>query len=119
MPKEALNNIFKTICGMQHPKDKDIANSVWKKAGEDGESIGPEAAGGNGDTRAFLYYLSRGNCPPDKWKDLDVVKLIGEFEHIPRIHKAPEDANAKEKDECRRLAFGDKLHEQLNAIWAR
>ena len=116
MPKKDVNNILKTISGMQHPIDEDLAKSVWKKAADDGESIGPHGSGMNADFRAFFYYLLRGNFPSNEWEDLDLVKLVEEFGNIPRIYRAPDNAAAREKDECLRLAYGDKRHEELNAM---
>lgn len=119
MPSDEVNNIFKTISGMQNPMDKDLATSVWQKAAENGEDIGPEAADQNVEARAFIFYLLRGNCPSEVWEGLDLVTLAKDFSELPRIHQSPNDAKAKEKDECMRLAYGDKLHEELNAIWKR
>jgi len=117
-PYEALNNILKTLCGMQNPRDEGIYLSVWQKAAEE-ERLGNEGAGHNATSRAFAYYFMRGasfSCK-SMWGVLDMVTLFKEFDKIPRIGKAPEDAKAKEMDECLRLARGDKQHEEMNAIW--
>ena len=119
MQSEQVNDLFKTICGMQNPKDEDLAKSVWKKAADDGECIGPEAAGQNCESRSFMYYLGRKASGGDNWDSMDIVELIKTFDGIPRVHRAPDDAEAKEKDECMRLAYGDKLHEEINAILRR
>ena len=119
MPSDEVNNIFKTICGMQNPMDEDLANSVWQKAAEDGESIGPEASGQNFEGRSFIYYLLRGNFPAEEWESLDLVELVNQFSKLPRIHRAPDDEKVKEKDECLRLVYGDKLHDELNAIFSK
>ena len=99
--------------------DEDLANSVWKKAADDGESIGPEASGQNFEGRSFIYYLLRGNFPAEEWESLDLVELVNQFSKLPRIHRAPDDEKVKEKDECLRLVYGDKLHDELNAIFSK
>lgn len=93
------------------------SKSVLQKAADEGEKLGPLASGQNVDTRSFFYYLLRGNSPSEGWEHLDVVKLVKDFDKIPRIHRAPDDAKAKEKDEYLRLAYGNKRHEELNTTF--
>lgn len=119
MPTEAVNAIFNAMSS--YPESQvgpGSVNSVWHKAATEGENIGPEACGMNWESRAFIYYLLRKNITAEEWKCLQVVDFVKEFSDIPRIHKAPNDEKAKEKDECLRLAQGDKLHAELNAIWS-
>jgi hypothetical protein len=114
---DVMNDIFRTIVGLQNPIDTDIAKSVWKKAADDGEFLGPHGSGFNYRSRAFFYYLFRAESAG--WEGMDVKKLIKEFEGIPRIHTAPDDPKVKEKDECFRLAEGDKRHEETIRIFNR
>mmetsp|Transcript_14057 Transcript_14057/g.21089 ORF Transcript_14057/g.21089 Transcript_14057/m.21089 type:complete len:513 (+) Transcript_14057:192-1730(+) len=111
-----MNQIFRIIVGLHNPIDTTIAGSVWKTAAEDGEFIGVHGSGCNYRSRAFFYYLLRSES--DGWEGMDVTKLIKEFEDIPRIHKAPDDPKVKEKDECFRLAEGDKRHDEMNRIFS-
>lgn len=117
VPFEALNDMLKTMCGMQNPKDEELAKSVWQKAADDGEMLGPDGAGFNMQLRSFFYYLLRRSILPEDWKDLDMVKVYKEYSAIPMIDRAPDDEQAKEKDDCMRLAYGDERHEKRNAMF--
>ena len=108
MPTSPVNDVFKAIYGMQNQLDLNRVASVWQKSVDDGESNGPEPAGQNGNTKSFMYYLLRKSPSRQEWESLDVVKLIKDYLQIPTIFKAPDDANAKEKDKCKRLTVGDK-----------
>ena len=39
-----------------------------------------------------------------------------EFDVIPLMHRAPNDAKTKVKDDCLRLAYGDRRDEELNRM---
>jgi len=126
MPMGAVNDLLKTICGMQNPKNGDIAKSVWQKAADDGEFLSPFGAGFNAQYRAFFYYFLRGNFLLREWGSvgwgqqdaMDVVKIYKEYDEIPFSHMAPkDDVKAKEKDECLRLAYGNKRHEERNEMF--
>ena len=117
VPFEALNDMLKTMCGMQNPKDEELAKAVWQKAADDGEMLGPDGAGFNMQLRSFFYYLLRRSILPEDWKDLDMVKVYKEYSAIPMIDRAPDDEQAKEKDDCMRLAYGDERHEKRNAMF--
>jgi len=119
MPTSSVNDIFKAIYSMQNQLDLNLVASVWQKSVDDGESNGPEPAGQNGKSRSFMYYLLRNSTSRQEWGSLEVVKLIKDFSQIPTIHKAPDDAKAKEKDKCKRLAVGDKRHDEYNAMISR
>jgi len=114
-----------------NPNEDSIAQEVWKKAAGD-ELLGFMGAGFNARCRAFAFYFMRGafpcyegdkvgdqSFPQSSWESLDFVELFKEYEKIPRISKEPDNANAKEKDECLRLARGDKEHARMSAIWSR
>ena len=115
-PLEACNTLFKTVCGISNPENLELVKSVWTKACVDGDCIGPEAAGRNAEIRAFFYFLVRS----EKYEMANVGKKIKEFRKIPLLHKAKDgDKLAKEKDECFKLARGEKLHSELTAIFSR
>ena len=115
MPKDSVNTILKAVCG-SYPV---VAKQVLQTAADGGEHMGPEEAGHNTDSRAFVYYLIRADKPSDEWKSLDLVKLAKEFDRIPYICSAPDDEGAQEKDECLRLSRGDKMHEDINEFLSR
>jgi hypothetical protein len=114
MPKAAVNKLMKEICGF-YP---DHAKMVLQKAADDGELIGPDAAGQNIDSRAFIYYLIRADKSSNEWANLDFVKLAKEFDALSYT-KEPADELTKEKDQCMRLARGDKLHDEINEMLRR
>jgi hypothetical protein len=116
MPSKAVNNIFKSVCGVNRHS---LAIEVLQKAADSGEFIGPEAAGMNVDTRAFVYFLVRANKSPEEWASLDVIKLTKEFSELPFLHRAPDDEKVREKDECLRLSRGDKLHQEINDMFRK
>ena len=111
-----MNTIFRTIVGLQNPVDMSTVESVWKAAADDGEFLGTNGAGCNYYARAFFYYLLRSedSCS----EDMDVVKAMKEFEKIPEISKAPDDPKCKDKDECLRLALGDRRYAERNRIFS-
>jgi hypothetical protein len=118
-PLEECNSLFKTVCGISNPEtpeNNELVKSVWSAASSDGESIGPEPAGQNAELRAFFYFLTRNG----QYKVINVVKKIKEFDKIPRMHRAKQDDEmAKEKDECFKLAYGEKLHSEISALLSR
>ena len=113
MPSASVNKIFQVMCAASDPK---LRKDVLHKAADDGEYIGPDAAGQNVQTRAFIYYLIRADMPSDEWQILDAVKLAKDFSALPYIGRAPDDEKVKEKDECLRLSRGDKLHNEINEM---
>ena len=110
MPKEAVNKLMKAVCG-SYP---DVAKEVLQKAADDGELIGPDAAGQNIDARAFIYFLIRSNKSSEEWASLDFIKLAREFGS-----KSYKNDVAEEIDECMRLARGDKLHNEIKEMIER
>ena len=113
MPSASVIKIFQVMCAASDPK---LRKDVLHKAADDGECIGPDAAGQNVETRAFFYYLIRADMSSEKWPGLDVVKLAKDFSALPSTCRAPNDEKVKEKDECLRLSRGDKLHNEINEM---
>lgn len=92
----------------------DHEGSLWLKAADDWELIGPDAAGQNIDARAFIYFLIRANKSAEEWASLDFIKIAREFG--AKSHK---NDVIEEIDECMRLARRDKLHNEFKKMFKR
>jgi hypothetical protein len=119
-PFEDCNSIFLTVCGLSNPKNDELVKSVWEKAAGDGGYIGPDAAGHNETVRGFFYCLIRS---ADKYEMKDVVKKAKEFDGIPSLYRAKQNGKLNErvieKDECMKLAYGEKRHSEIAELLAK
>jgi hypothetical protein len=110
---DACNTLFNTVCGMTNNpccNTMDLCKSVWERAAAD-ELLGPEGAGKNYSSRAFFHFSLRRRGDPSKWKD--AVAKMKEFEKIPSLLRDSDNELAKEKEECFKLARGEKEHARV------